>query len=154
MPAMTTPQKQIEQQVQAALKASDRDRLDTLRMLLSAIHNERIRTGAEVDEETLWSLARKGIKQRRESSEQYRSGGRDDLADKEDREAEILAEFLPPPVDEEELTEAIRSFVESEELSGPQAIGPIMKAMMARYSGRADGSTINRLARQILDGQD
>ena len=151
---MTTPQKQIEQQVQAALKASDRDRLDTLRMLLSAIHNERIRTGAEVDEETLWSLARKGIKQRRESSEQYRSGGRDDLADKEDREAEILAEFLPPPVDEEELTEAIRSFVESEELSGPQAIGPIMKAMMARYSGRADGSTINRLARQILDGQD
>mgnify|MGYP001817091500 FL=1 len=152
MPAMTTPQKQIEQQVQAALKASDRDRLDTLRMLLSAIHNERIRTGAEVDEETLWSLARKGIKQRRESSEQYRSGGRDDLADKEDREAEILAEFLPPPVDEEELTEAIRSFVESEELSGPQAIGPIMKAMMARYSGRADGSTINRLARQILDG--
>ena len=154
MPAMTTPQKQIEQQVQAALKASDRDRLDTLRMLLSAIHNERIRTGAEVDEETLWSLARKGIKQRRESSEQYRSGGRDDLADKEDREAEILAEFLPPPVDEEELTEAIRSFVESEELSGPQAIGPIMKAMMARYSGRADGSTITRLARQILDGQD
>lgn len=154
MRAMTTPQKQIEQQVQAALKASDRDRLDTLRMLLSAIHNERIRTGAEVDEETLWSLARKGIKQRRESSEQYRSGGRDDLADKEDREAEILAEFLPPAVDDDELTEAIRAFVESEDLSGPQAIGPIMKAMMARYSGRADGSTINRLARQILDGQD
>jgi uncharacterized protein YqeY len=154
MRAMTTPQKQIEQQVQAALKASDRDRLDTLRMLLSAIHNERIRTGAEVDEETLWSLARKGIKQRRESSEQYRSGGRDDLADKEDREAEILAEVLPPAVDDDELTEAIRAFVESEDLSGPQAIGPIMKAMMARYSGRADGSTINRLARQILDGQD
>jgi uncharacterized protein YqeY len=151
---MTSPQKQIEQQVQAALKARDRDRLDTLRMLLSAIHNERIRTGAEVDEETLWSLARRGIKQRRESSEQFRAGGRDDLADKEDREAEILAEFLPPAVDEEELATAIRSLVESEGLSGPQAIGPIMKAMMARYSGRAGGSTINRLARQILDGKD
>ena len=150
---MTTPQQQIEKQVQAALKAGNQERLSTLRMLLSAIHNERIRTGVEVDEATLWSLARKGIKQRHESSEQYRAGGRSDLADKEDREAEILAEFLPPAVDDDELTDSIRSFVVSEALSGPQAIGPIMKAMMAKYSGRADGSTINRVARQILDEQ-
>ena len=132
MPAMTTPQKQIEQQVQAALKASDRDRLDTLRMLLSAIQNERIRTGAEVDEETLWSLARKGIKQRRESSEQYRSGGRDDLADKEDREAEILAEFLPPAVDEEELTKAIsaarRGLVTTSSTAEPASMTALRRA--------------------------
>ena len=152
--AMTTPQQQIEKQVQAALKAGDQERLATLRMLLSAIHNERIRTGAEVDAETLWSLARKGIKQRHEASEQYRAGGREDLADKEEREAAILEEYLPPAVDEEELALAIRSFVESEGLSGPQGIGPTMKAMMARYSGRADGSTINRLARQTLVEQD
>ena len=151
---MTTPQQEIEKQVQAALKAGEKERLATLRMLLSAIHNERIRTGAEVDEETLWSLARKGIKQRHEASEQYRSGGREDLADKEEREAAILEEYLPPAVDEEELALAIRSFVESEGLSGPQGIGPTMKAMMARYSGRADGSTINRLARQALVDQD
>jgi len=151
---MTTPQQQIERDVREALKAGDQERLATLRMLLSAINNERIRTQAEVDEETFWSLVRKGIKQRRESSEQYRAGERDDLADKEDREAEILQAYLPPAVDEEELTQAIRSFVEAEELSGPQAIGPIMKAMMALYSGRADGSTINRLARQILAEQD
>jgi len=151
---MTTPQQEIEKQVQAALKAGEQERLATLRMLLSAIHNERIRTGAEVDEETLWSLARKGIKQRHEASEQYRSGGREDLADKEEREAAILEEYLPPAVDEEELALAIRSFVESEGLSGPQGIGPTMKAMMARYNGRADGSTINRLARQTLVEQD
>jgi len=151
---MTTPQQQIERQVREALKAGDQERLATLRMLLSAINNERIRTGAEVDEETFWSLVRKGIKQRHESSEQYRAGQRDDLADKEDREAGILEAYLPPAVDEEELTQAIRSFVEASDLSGPQAIGPIMQAMMARYSGRADGSTINRLARQILAEQD
>ncbi len=69
---MTTPQQEIAKQVQAALKAGEQERLATLRMLLSAIQNERIRTGAEVDEETLWSLARKGIKQRHEASEQYR----------------------------------------------------------------------------------
>lgn len=151
---MTTPQQEIEKQVQAALKAGEQERLATLRMLLSTIHNERIRTGAEVDEETLWSLARKGIKQRHEASEQYRSGGREDLADKEEREAAILEEYLPPAVDEEELALAIRSFVESEGLSGPQGIGPTMKAMMARYNGRVDGSTINRLARQTLVEQD
>lgn len=151
---MTTPQQEIEKQLQAALKAGEQERLATLRMLLSSIHNERIRTGAEVDEETLWGLARKGIKQRYEASEQYRSGGREDLADKEEREAAILEEYLPPALDEEELALAIRSFVESEGLSGPQGIGPTMKAMMARYSGRADGSTINRLARQTLVEQD
>jgi len=151
---MTTPQQEIAKQVQAALKAGEQERLATLRMLLSAIQNERIRTGAEVDEETLWSLARKGIKQRHEASEQYRAGGREDLADKEEREAAILEEYLPPAVDEEELALAIRSFVESEGLSGPQGIGPTMQAMMARYSGRADGSIINRLARQALVEQD
>ena len=75
-------------------------------------------------------------------------------ADKEEREAAILEEYLPPAVDEEELALAIRSFVESEGLSGPQGIGPTMKAMMARYNGRADGSTINRLARQTPVEQD
>ena len=152
--AMTTPQQQIEQQLKEALKARDQDRLATLRLLLSSINNERIRTGEEVEEAAFLSLVRKAIKQRRESSEQYRSGERDDLADKEDREATILEAYLPPAVDEEELTQAIRSFVEAEGLSGPQAIGPIMKAIMAQYSGRADGSTINRLARQILAEQD
>ena len=151
---MTTPQQQIEQQVQEAMKARDQERLATLRMLLSAINNERIRTGEEVDEAAFMGLVRKGIKQRTESSEQYRAGGREELAAKEDREAEILEAYLPPAVNEEELMQAIRSFLDEEGLSGPQAIGPIMKAMMARYSGRADGSTINQLARQVLAEQD
>ena len=151
---MTTPQQQIEQQVQEAMKARDQERLATLRMLLTAINNERIRTGEEVDEAAFLGLVRKGIKQRQESSEQYRAGGREELAAKEDREAAILEAYLPPAVDEDELRQAIRSFLEEEGLSGPQAIGPIMKAMLARYSGRADGSTINQLARQVLAEQD
>ncbi len=151
---MTTPQHEIQRQVREALKAGDRERLATLRMLLAAIDNERIRIGEDVDEATFLSLVRKGIKQRRESSEQYRAGEREDLAAKEDREAEILEAYLPPAVDEEELMQAIRAFLQEEDLSGPQAIGPIMKTIMARYSGRTDGSTINRLARHILAEQD
>ena len=147
---MTTPREQIERDLRAALKAGEKERLSTLRMLLSAITNERIRAGHELDEVEFFSLVRKAIKQRQESSEQYRRGGREELAEKEEREAEILAAYLPPAVDEAELEEAIREIVSSQGLSGPAGIGPVMKEMMTRFAGRADGATISRIARAIL----
>jgi len=147
---MSSPREQIEAEVRQALKAQDKERLSTLRLLLNAIKNERIRIGEEVDEAGFYNLVRKGIKQRQESSEQYARGGRDDLAERERREAEILSEYLPPAVDETELIEAIRDYIAAEGLSGPQAMGPVMKEILARYSGRTDGATVNRLARQIL----
>ena len=147
---MSTPQERIEQEVMEALKAGDKERLSTLRMLLNTLQNERIRTGEEVDENNFLKLVRKGIKPRQDSSEQSRTGGREELAAKEDREAEILAVYLPAEVGEEELAAAIREFVAAEGLEGPQALGAVMKEMMARFSGRADGKTINQLARDIL----
>jgi uncharacterized protein YqeY len=147
---MGTPQERIEAEVQQALKAGDKERLSTLRMLLNAIKNEAIRSGNEVDEETFLGLVRKGIKQRRESSEQYRRGDRLELAEREEHEAEILQTFLPPEVSEQELQDAIRELVASEGLQGPQAMGRVMKEMLHRYAGRADGATVNRIARDIL----
>ena len=147
---MSTPQERIETEVKEALKAQEKERLSTLRMLLNAIKNERIRSGEEVDEETFFSLVRKGIKQRRESSEQYRKGDRIELAQQEEREAEILEAYLPAAVEDAELQAAIREFVLAEELVGPQAMGRVMKEMIHRFAGRADGATINRLAREIL----
>ena len=147
---MSTPQERIELEVQQALKAQDKERLSTLRMLLNTIKNERIRSGEEVDEETFLGLVRKGIKQRRESSEQYRQGNRQELAEREEREAEILQAYLPPEVGEDELRAAIGDYVSAEGLSGPQAMGRVMKEMMRRFAGRADGATVNRLAREIL----
>lgn len=147
---MSSPQERIETEVREALKAREKERLSTLRMLLNSIKNERIRTGDEVDEATFLNLVRKGIKQRQDSSQQYRQGGRQELADQEDREAEILAVYLPPAVDEEELATAIRQYVAAEGLAGTQAMGSVMKEMLSRFSGRTDGGTINRLAREIL----
>lgn len=147
---MTTPRQRIELQVQQALKVQDKERLSTLRMLLNAIKNEQIRTGEEVDQAAFLNLVGKGIKQRQEASEQYRKGGREDLAAREEREAEILRAYLPPPVGEDELAAAIRDFIDEQELAGPQALGPVIREMLSRFSGRTDGGTINRLARQIL----
>ncbi|MEJ2084783.1 MAG: GatB/YqeY domain-containing protein [Acidobacteriota bacterium] len=147
---MSTPRERIEIDVQTALKAQEKLELSTLRMLLNAIKNEQIRIGAEVDEASFVNLVRRAIKQRRDSIEQYRQGGREDLADKETREAEILQRYLPPQVDEEEIRSAIRELIDREGLTGPQSLGTVMQAMMKRFSGMADGATINRIARDIL----
>lgn len=146
----TTPQQRIEADVKTAMKAGEKERLGTLRMLLTEIKNERIRRGSDVDEAGFVSLVRKAIKQREEAAAQYRNGGREELAAKEDSEARILAAYLPAQVDEGQIRAAIEELVASRGLSGPAAIGPIMKEMLARFGSSADGATINRIARETL----
>ena len=147
---MSSPRERIETDLRTARKAGQREHVATLGMLLTAIDNERIRSGEAVDDTVFATLVQKAIKQRKEASEQYRQGGSDERADGEEREAEILTTYLPEQVDEEELRLAIRDIVEAGALSGPAGIGRVMGQMMARYRGRADGGTINRLAREIL----
>lgn len=151
---MTTPQQQIEQDLTAAMKAREKEKVSTLRMLLTAIKNERIKLGEEIDEATFLSLVQKSIKQRQDSIEQYRQGEREDLAAKEEQEAEILAAYLPPPVGADEVRAAIEEFVAAEGLVGVKGMGAVMKEMLARFSGRTDGGTINRIAREILTETD
>jgi uncharacterized protein YqeY len=147
---MTTPREQLELEIREALKAGEKQKLSTLRLLLTAVTNERIKNGKEVDETGFLRLVQKAIKQRRDSADQYRKGGREELATNEEEEAEILAAYLPPAVSEAELATAISEFITQENLSGPAAIGRVMKEMMAKYSGRTDGGTINRVARDVL----
>ncbi|HEX3128742.1 MAG TPA: GatB/YqeY domain-containing protein, partial [Thermoanaerobaculia bacterium] len=134
----TTPQQRIEADVKSAMKAGDKERLGTLRMLLTEIKNERIRRGSDVDEAGFVALVRKGIKQREDSISQYRAGNREELAAKEEAEAKMLAEYLPAQVDEGQIRAAIESLVAERGLSGPAAIGPIMKEMLARFGSSAD----------------
>ena len=147
---MTKPQERIENDLKAAMRSGEKERVGTLRMLLAEINNERIRAGEEVDEEGFFGLVRKAIKQRREAAEQFRKGGREESAAKEEREAEILEAYLPEQVDEAEIRQAIAAFVDEHGLSGPPAMGPVMKEMMSRFAGRTDGSVVSRIAREIL----
>lgn len=150
---MTPPQQRIEADVKAALKAGEKEKLSTLRMLLTEIKNERIRRGSEVDEAGFVSLVRKSIKQREDSVSQYRAGNREELAAKEEAEIEVLKTYLPAQVDEGQVRAAIEELVSSRGLSGPAAIGPVMKEMLARFGSSADGATINRIAREVLAKQ-
>ncbi len=149
---MSTPLERIQDDIKGALKARDKERLSTLRMLLAEIKNEKIRAGEEVDDDAFARLVRKAIKQREDSAEQFRKGDRGALAAKEEREAEILGAYLPQQVGDGDIRRAIEELVAAEGLSGPRGIGPVMKAMLARFGGAADGRTINRIAREILAG--
>jgi uncharacterized protein YqeY len=149
-PASEPPQQRIEAEVKAALKSGDKLRLQTLRLLLGELKNERIRRGAEVDEAGFVALVRKAIKQREEAATQFRAGQRQELAAKEESEAAILATFLPAAADEGEIRSAVAALIAERGLSGPQAIGPIMKEMLARFGTSADGATLNRIARELL----
>jgi uncharacterized protein YqeY len=140
----------VRNDLKAAMKAGDKERVATLRLLLSNAKNEQIAIHGELDEAAFLKLVRKAIKQRNDSAAVYREGGREELAAKEEREAEILGAYVPPEVDDDEIRAAIRALIDEQGLSGPSAIGPIMKEMLAKFAGRADGGKINRLAREIL----
>lgn len=150
----TTHQQRVESDLKTALKARDKERVSTLRLLLAEIKNERIRRGEDLDEAAFVAVVRRGVKQRHEAAKQYRDGGREESAAQEEREAEILEGYLPRQADEAEIRKAVEAFVAEEGLSGPGAIGPVMKAMMAKFGGRADGGTINKIAREALSGSD
>ena len=136
--------------MKTAMKSGEKEKLSTLRMLLTEIKNERIRRGSDVDEAGFVSLVRKAIKQREESAAQYRNGGREELAAKEESELKMLSGYLPAQVDEGQIRAAIEEVVDAKGLSGPAAMGPIMKEVLARFGSSADGATINRIAREVL----
>ncbi len=149
---MSTPAEQLQQDLHRALKDRDSVRASTLRLLLTDLKNETISAGGELSKDDFVKLVQRGIKRRNEAAEQYRSGARNELADKEEAEARILEEYLPPQIDEGTLRRAIEELVAERELSGPRAIGEVMKEMMARFAGQADGSTVSRIAREVLGG--
>lgn len=146
----TTPQQRIEADVKTAMKSGEKEKLSTLRMLLTEIKNERIRRGGEVDEAGFISLVRKSLKQREDSVAQFRAGGREALAAKEEAEIVVLNTYLPAQVDEGQIRAAVEQIVDEQGLSGPAAMGPIMKGVIARFGTSADNATISRIAREVL----
>ena len=132
------------------MKSQERERTSALRMLLADLKNERIKRGTDLDEAAFAAVLRRAIKQREEAAQQYRSGGRPELAEKEEREAALLATYLPQQASEADLRAAAEELVREQGLSGPSGIGPAMKAMLQRFGSTADGATINRIVREVL----
>jgi uncharacterized protein YqeY len=147
-----SPKVRIGNDVKTAMKSGDKERLSTLRMLLSEVNNEEIRSGSEVDDAALPAIVRRSIKQRREAAEQFRKGGRPELAEKEEREIAVLEEYLPKQATEDEIRAVVGEIVAAKGLSGPAAIGVVMKEALARLGSSAEGAVVSRIARELLAG--
>jgi uncharacterized protein YqeY len=143
---------EIQEVVKQAMKSGDRVTLSTLRLLLSAVHNEEIRIRRELTTEDIQRTISTLCKQRTEAIELYRKGGREDLAQKEDAECAVLKRFLPQQLSEEEVKEVIQSCIAEAGAKGIQDLGKVMKLVMPRVAGRSDGKRVNELTKGLLEG--
>ena len=140
----------IRADMTAAMKAQEKDRLSTIRMLQSAMKNEQINAGHELSDEEAMTVIRKAVKQRQDSIEQYTNAGRTELADKERAEMELLKTYLPAELSEEELEAGLREIVASTGAQSKKDLGKVMKEASARYKGRADGKKIQEVVSRLL----
>jgi hypothetical protein len=142
----------FQEAANAALKSRDTVKLSTLRLLLAAVHNEEIRLRKELGAEEIQKVIATLSKQRSEAIELYRKGGRDDLAQKEQAELEILQAYLPQPLTEQEVQTLIRESIAELGATGVQDLGKVMKQVMPKVGGRTDGKRVNELAKALLGG--
>ncbi len=139
----------LQADLNASRKAQDKPATLLLGTVLSDIKNRRIELRRDPNDEEVVDVLRKGIKRRRESVEMYDKGGRTDLAAKERSEVVALEKYLPAQVDPSELRAAVKVAIES----GATTIGAVMGKVLPQFKGRAEGSTINAIAREELGKQ-
>ena len=143
----------IESQIKDAMRAREKTKLSTLRLLLAELENtavaKRMKTEDLTGEEVLEAVGRQ-VKRRVEAAEAYRKAGRDDLADKEAAEAEILKTYLPAQLSEGEVLAIVAEAVSDTGAAGPGDMGKVMGAVMPKVKGKADGKLVNQIVRDEL----
>jgi uncharacterized protein len=144
-------QERIQMELKAAMLAKDAERLSTLRLLKSALGYLQIeKKNDQLSDGDVVAVIQKEAKKRRDSIEQYRNGGRPELADKEARELAVLETFLPQPLSPEELEQLIRTTIQELGATSKKDMGPVMKAVQAKAAGRADGKAISTVVGKLL----
>lgn len=141
----------LTEKIKEALKSRDSVRASTLRLLSSSIHNEEIAKQRKLTEEEELVIVRRELKRREEAAEAYKKGGRPESAEKEKQEAEILKEFLPVQMSEEELGELVNQLIGELGASGPTDFGKVMGAAVKKVAGRVDGKTVAGVVQQKLN---
>jgi len=138
----------LQDDMKTARKKRDKFRILVLSTLLSDIRNKEIEIQDELDDEGVLQVLSRAIKQRKDASGQMRDAGRGELADKEDAQSEVLAEYLPEGMSEDEVRAVVRDII----ATGVTDMGPLMGQVMPRIRGRFDGKEANRIVREELSG--
>lgn len=142
---------QLSDDFKTALKSGDKNKVSILRMARAAIINREIEKGSPLNDEEILGILRSLVKRAHESIEQFTKAGRTELAEKEKEELSILQDYLPQQLGEEELKKMILEAVKEVSASGPKDMGKVMKAVMAKTKGQADGKLVNNLVKEILE---
>lgn len=137
----------------ASMKAQDASRTSTLRMVKAAMMNRQIEKGDKLDDEEISKLLRSLVKQRRDSIEQYQNAGRQELADKESAEIEVIEAYLPKAASREEIEAIVVSAISETSASSMKDMGKVMKAAQAALVGKnADGRIVSEIVKAKLAG--
>jgi uncharacterized protein YqeY len=137
-----TLKKKMDQEMILAAKARDKIRLSALRMLKSGLHNREIDLKRELSEAEFLQLLSAMVKQRKESIEQFDKGGRTDLVEKEEAELKVIQEFMPTQMSEAEVDAIIADAIRETGAAGVRDMGKVMKVLMPKVIGKADGKTV------------
>ena len=137
--------------LKASLKSGDKNRLGILRMIKSAIKNKEIEKGSPLDEEEIQAMFSTFVKRAKDSIEQFSNAGRTDLAEKEKQELAVMQEYLPTQISEDDIRQIVKDAVAETGASGPKDMGMVMKAVMGKTKGQADGKLVNSLVKEILE---
>lgn len=140
----------IQSDLKTAMKNGERKRVSTIRFLLAAVKNREIDLGRPIDSSELIAVINSGIKKSRESLESFEKGGRVDLADEAREEMAILEAYLPPPLDEKEVEALIEEAVIETGARNSKDIGAVMKWIIPKTTGRADGRLISQKVKAKL----
>ena len=140
----------LAEDYRAALRSGDKLKVSVIRLLTALIKNREVeKRGPLTDAEVMQAIS-SSCKQRQDSIEQYRQGGRQDLADKETAELHILQSYLPQPFTAEELEELVRAAIQEAQAVSPKEMGKVMTLLMPKVTGRADGKVVSALVREML----
>lgn len=140
----------LENDLKEALRSKDERRKTTLRLALAAIHNAEIAKGKALEEGELLAVLSKEAKQRRESAALFADGGREDLVDQENKELEILTEYLPEQLSEAEIEARVREVIDEVGATSAAQMGDVMRVLMPQMKGKADGQLVSTMVKRIL----
>ncbi|WP_047986328.1 GatB/YqeY domain-containing protein [Ornithinibacillus californiensis] len=143
---------QLNDDMKQAMKNKDKERLSVIRMVKASLQNESIKLGKnELSEDEDITILSRELKQRKDSLQEFKSAGRDDLVEKLETEIKIIQAYMPEQLSDEELSAIVQETIQETGASSKKDMGKVMSAIMPKVKGKADGSKINKLVQEHLN---
>jgi len=143
-------EERLIEEMKQAMKSNEKLRLSTIRMIRTSVKNKEIEVRKKLEDEEIQRVIQGMLRKSEESVEQFRAGGRMDLVEKETQEMEILKSFLPKSLSQEEILKVIDETIQENQASSLKDLGKVMKSVMSKLAGKADGKLINQLVKERL----